>query len=230
MEKVKCAITGEEKPVNECVLFSDLSSNLSELIIEENKNIQPGDYVSTDVLRKFRKKLFEKIIQKEVSELNELENIINKAVTAEQKISRDINKEFQTHLSFSEKLSDRIASFGGSWRFIISFGIILTAWITYNSFSSNPADPYPFILLNLMLSCIAALQAPIIMMSQNRQEAKDRLRSQHDYAVNMKAEIEISSLNEKLDRLLKERWSRLLEVQQLQFELMQETLEKLKTS
>ena len=199
MEKVKCAITGEEKPVNECVLFSDLSSNLSELIIEENKNIQPGDYVSTDVLRKFRKKLFEKIIQKEVSELSELENIISKAVEAEQKISRDITKEFQTHLSFSEKISDRIASFGGSWRFIISFGIILTAWITYNSFSSNPADPYPFILLNLVLSFQAAYTAPAIMMSQNRQAEVDRSRANSDYEINVKAELEIELLHQKID-------------------------------
>ena len=103
----------------------------------------------------------------------------------------------------------------------------MTAWISLNLFSSKPPDPFPFILLNLVLSAIAALQAPVIMMSQNRQEDKDRLRSQHDYAVNRKAEIEISSLNEKLDRLLKDRWTRLLEVQQLQFELMQEMLDKM---
>lgn len=225
MEKVKCSISGEEKSLDECIQFSDLSPSISELLKEEKPELKPTDYISTDALRNFRKKILDKIIQKEMVELGELENIISNAVKAEQKISVDIDEEFKTKISFGEKLSDKIATFGGSWRFIISFGIILVIWITINSVTHHPADPYPFILLNLVLSCLAALQAPIIMMSQNRQETKDRLRSKNDYAVNMKAEIEISSLNEKLDRLLKDRWTRLLEVQQLQFELMQETLE-----
>ena len=169
----------------------------------------------------------EKIIEEEISEMSRIDEIISNTVKEEEKISRDIDEEFDTQLSYGERLSDSIASFGGSWRFIIIFGVILFVWIVINLVVTKPLDPFPFNLLSLILSTIAALQAPVIMMSQNRQETKDRLRSRHDYMVNLKAEIEISSLNEKLDRLLKERWTRLLEVQQIQFELMQETLDKI---
>ena len=230
MEKVKCSITGKEKLLSECIQFSTLTQNLQELLLNEKPEMKPTDYISIEAIQSYRKKLLDSIIQKEISELSELETIISNAVKAEERISRDIDHEFHTKLSFADKLSDRIASFGGSWRFIILFGVLMASWIVFNMFLTTPVDPFPFILLNLVLSTIAALQAPVIMMSQNRQEDKDRLRSQHDYAVNRKAEIEISSLNEKLDRLLKDRWTRLLEVQQLQFELMQEMLEKMKKS
>jgi uncharacterized membrane protein len=117
-----------------------------------------------------------------------------------------------------------IADFGGSWRFIIIFGVVLFLWVVLNSISLfwKPYDPYPFIFLNLILSCLAAIQAPIIMMSQNRQETKDRLRADHDYRVNLKAELEIRSLHEKLDHLLVHQWQRLLEIQGIQMELMEE--------
>ena len=105
---------------------------------------------------------------------------------------------------FGDRLADKVALFGGSWTFIISFMVLGVAWITFNSVALvfKPADPYPFILLNLILSCLAALQAPIIMMSQNRQEAKDRTRAEHDYKVNLKAELEIRRLDEKIERIL----------------------------
>jgi uncharacterized membrane protein len=123
-----------------------------------------------------------------------------------------------------------VARFGGSWAFIISFGIFLLLWMAVNSFFllRKPFDPYPFILLNLILSSIAALQAPIIMMSQNRQEAKDRLRAEHDYQVNLKAELEIRLLSERIDTLISHQWQRLLEIQQIQVELMQELNERSK--
>ena len=113
-----------------------------------------------------------------------------------------------------EALADRIATFGGSWKFIIVFGSVLGTWIVINALvlRAKPFDPYPFILLNLILSCLAAIQAPVIMMSQNRQEAKDRLRSEHDYRINLKAELEIRHLHEKLDHLLSHQWERLAEI------------------
>ncbi len=226
-EKVTSIISGKEKKLNECYRVSELPDNLVKLIQTQFPVIQPSDYISIEEVQPFRKKLLEKIIEEEISEMSRIDEIISNTVKKEEKISRDIDEEFDTQLSYGERLSDSIASFGGSWRFIIIFGVILFVWIVINLVVTKPLDPFPFILLNLILSTIAALQAPVIMMSQNRQETKDRLRSRHDYMVNLKAEIEISSLNEKLDRLLKERWTRLLEVQQIQFELMQETLDKI---
>src|SRR5207253_1421499 len=123
-----------------------------------------------------------------------------------------------------KRLSDHIASFGGSWRFISLFGAVLFGWIILNAILllNRGFDPYPFILLNLILSCLAAIQAPIIMMSQNRAEARDRLRAENDYKVNLKAELEIRHLHEKIDHLLRRQYNRLFEIQQIQIELLQE--------
>ena len=138
--------------------------------------------------------------------------------------SANPDAEFEGRWTRGEKLADRVASFGGSWGFIAVFFTFIAAWITTNLWllGNRPVDPYPFILLNLMLSCLAAIQAPVIMMSQNRQEAKDRLRSQHDYQINLKAELEIRHLHEKIDHLLSHQWERLVEMQRLQIDLLSE--------
>jgi uncharacterized membrane protein len=143
-------------------------------------------------------------------------------------LSKNINAEFEQNLTFGERLADKIADFGGSWNFIVIFGGVLLLWVAVNSMILiwRPFDPYPFILLNLVLSGLAAVQAPIIMMSQNRQEAKDRFRSEHDYSINLKAELEIRHLHEKIDHLLKNQWQRLLEIQEIQMELMEELTRK----
>ena len=135
-----------------------------------------------------------------------------------------LSKLLVSKLTLGEALADRIATFGGSWRFIIVFGSVLLVWILINTIAlaAKPFDPYPFILLNLILSCLAAIQAPVIMMSQNRQETKDRLRSENDYRVNLKAELEIRHLHEKVDHLLSRQWERLAEIQQIQIELLSE--------
>jgi uncharacterized membrane protein len=139
-------------------------------------------------------------------------------------LTRNIDHEFSQKATFGEQLADRVASFGGSWRFLILFAVVLIVWIAVNSvvLLRRPFDPYPFILLNLILSCIAAVQAPVIMMSQNRQEAKDRLRAEHDYQINLKAEIEIRHINAKLDQLITHQWQRLLEIQRMQTEMMED--------
>ncbi len=146
----------------------------------------------------------------------------------EETIARNINTEFEEQSTFGQKLSDRIAEFGGSWRFIIIFFGIIIVWMVINSVSlaGKNFDPYPFILLNLVLSCLAAAQAPIILMSQNRVEAKDRLRSRNDYIVNLKAELEIRNLNEKMENLLVYQWQRLMEIQKIQTDIMNELSEK----
>jgi uncharacterized membrane protein len=166
-------------------------------------------------------------MKKELGEVEELENEVVTSLREQELVSKNVNTEFDEKTNFGNRLADKIASFGGSWKFIIIFGIIITVWIGINTYLllSKPFDPYPFILLNLILSCLAALQAPVIMMSQNRQEAKDRLRSEHDYKVNLKAELEIRHLNEKIDFLLMKQWQRLLEIQGMQTELMEEILE-----
>ena len=117
-----------------------------------------------------------------------------------------------------------MADFGGSWTFIVSFFFVLAVWMAFNVWvaSRDVFDPYPFILLNLVLSCLAAIQAPIIMMSQKRQETKDRMRSENDYRVNLKAELEIRHLHEKMDHLINRQWERLAEIQQIQLEIMQD--------
>ena len=143
-------------------------------------------------------------------------------------ISRNINREFDEKLTFGQRLADRVAAFGGSWTFILIFCFILLAWVTLNSLillhRGGVFDPYPYILLNLVLSMIAALQAPVIMMSQNRQAAKDRLDAAHDYEVNLKAELEIMLLHEKLDSLREQQWRELLELQQEQIRLLMRLL------
>jgi uncharacterized membrane protein len=129
------------------------------------------------------------------------------------------------NLTVGQKLADGVAKFGGSWGFIISFGVFLIIWIGINSYFllQKPYDPYPFILLNLILSCLAALQAPIIMMSQNRKDQKDRIRAENDYKINLKSELEIRHLHEKMDNLVQKQWQRLLEIQRLQLDIMEET-------
>jgi uncharacterized membrane protein len=141
--------------------------------------------------------------------------------------STNVDVESEKTWTLGERLADRLADFAGSWTFLIFFGVFMAVWIIVNSLVLywRPADPYPYILLNLLLSFLAAIQAPIIMMSQNRQEARDRVRSQHDYQVNLKAELEIRHLNEKLDHLLSHQWERLVQIQQVQIQMLSQ-LEK----
>lgn len=147
------------------------------------------------------------------------------SITKHDTIAENIEEEFEEHRTFGERLSDELASFGGSWAFLMAFFVVLAGWIAYNLLSGEAKafDAYPFILLNLILSCLAAIQAPIIMMSQKRQEAKDRLRALNDYRVNLKAELEIRHLHEKMDHLITKQWQRLAEIQRIQLETMQES-------
>src|SRR6266567_4500211 len=133
-------------------------------------------------------------------------------------------ESIEKKLTFGERLSDRIAEFGGSWKFLITFGAVIVVWIGANAvlLATRAFDPYPFILLNLVLSCLAAIQAPVIMMSQNRAELRDRLRSENDYKINLKAELEIRHLHVKIDHLLRRQYNRLFEIQQIQIELLEE--------
>lgn len=156
----------------------------------------------------------------EIHTLNQLERDIVDRLLRRQAVARDANLAFEERLTVGQRLADRVAAFGGSWPFIALFGIVMGLWILFNTARRPGFDPYPFILLNLVLSCLAALQAPVIMMSQNRQAAKDRLVSQHDYEVNLKAEMEIMALHLKIDQLREGDWTTLIGLQQRQLALL----------
>jgi uncharacterized membrane protein len=154
----------------------------------------------------------------DIARLNALERHIIHRFIHRQQIARDITSG---PLTFGERLADRVASFGGSWTFIFIALCAITGWMVVNATLAHAFDAYPYILLNLVLSCLAALQAPIIMMSQNRQAAHDRLDAQHDYEVNAKAELEIVALHTKLDELREQKWIELMKLQEQQLALLQ---------
>jgi len=199
-----------------------------EAIVAEHPEWSPAGYVCLPDLNHYRTQHVRSALEAERGELTHLEKEVLESLREQELLSRNVNREFDQGSTFGERVADRVAEFGGSWRFIISFGCFLALWILINTVAlyRRPWDPYPYILLNLILSCIAALQAPVIMMSQNRQEAKDRIRAENDYQVNLKAELEIRSLHAKLDLLLTHQWQRLLEIQEIQTEMMQELLEQ----
>jgi uncharacterized membrane protein len=170
----------------------------------------------------------EDALKDEVGELSKLEQEVVDSLREQENLTENINRAFERSITFGQHVADRVATFGGSWIFIGAFFLVLAAWIGINSVATirTPFDPYPYILLNLILSCLAAIQAPIIMMSQNRIEVRDRLRSENDYQVNLKAELEIRHLHEKLDVLLKHQWQKLLEIQQIQMDFMKELVRR----
>ncbi len=174
----------------------------------------------------------DQLISNEHRHLNKLHQIVNDTIKAEELIIHNLLHPPMETLTQGQKISDKVARFGGSWKFIIMFGVILTIWILFNVIvlTHYEFDPYPFILMNLVLSCIAALQAPIIMMSQNRKEEKDRMRSENDYMINLKAEMQIRSMHQKMDLLLEEQIETLFETQEKQFILLKEISRKLDKS
>ncbi len=163
----------------------------------------------------------QKLLHSETEQLGKLQSIVKKTIEDEKLIIENLLHPPEDVLTRGQKISDKVARFGGSWAFIISFFVILILWIVFNSIALQyKFDPYPFILMNLILSCIAALQAPIIMMSQNRQEEKDRQRGENDYLINLKAELEVRSLHQKIDLLLEEQIKVLFDSQAKQLEIL----------
>jgi uncharacterized membrane protein len=171
----------------------------------------------------------EKLLQSESEQLSKLKQIVQQSIVEEKLIVENILNEQKEILSPGQRISDKVASFGGSWKFIILFSLLLLFWIAFNTFSPEGVafDPFPFILMNLVLSAIAALQAPVIMMSQNRKEAKDRRQNENDYMINLKAEVEVRSLHQKMDLLLEEQIKILFDSQARQLELLKRIEEKL---
>lgn len=225
---VLCQICKKQKKQNEVLPATLVIEPLSQLIRTTYPDWSTGGFICIADLNGFRARYVQDIIQKDKGELSVLEEQVIAGIKNQELLSKDLNAEYDQQLTFGERLSDKLADFGGSWRFISIFAAILFLWIALNSivFILKPFDPYPFIFLNLILSCLAAIQAPIIMMSQNRQETRDRLHAEHDYQINLKAELEIRHLHDKIDHLLTNQWQRLLEIQEIQMDLMEEISHK----
>lgn len=219
-----CIVCGPAKRHSGLVPLASIRHPILDLILVDYPDIAPDSRICRDHLNRYRDLYLRSAIEADKGQLDELESEVIRSLEAHDILAANADEVFEGTRSLGERIADVIANFGGSWRFIIFFGVVLFGWIALNivGLFKQPFDPYPFILLNLVLSCLAALQAPIIMMSQNRQEARDRIRSQNDYKINLKAELEIRHLHEKLDHLLIHQWQRLMEIQQLQVELMNE--------
>lgn len=203
---VLCQICKEQKMPGEVMFGELIRTSVVETIKKKYPDWSSQDFICLPCLNHIRADYVQDVLETEKGELSALEEEVVKSLRDQELLSENLNTEFDSRLTLGEHVADNVAKFGGSWRFIISFGVVLGIWIAINSVAllRQPFDPYPFILLNLVLSCLAAIQAPIIMMSQNRQEAKDRLRSEHDYRVNLKAELEI--------RISMQRWTTFLRI------------------
>lgn len=204
------------------VHLKTIDTDIRSFILQKNKKLTIESQIPFITFMNYHfEYIKEKIIQdqNETKKINQemLEQLKNKQI-----ISQNLNTTINQKATFGQKSADAVAKFGGSWPFIFLFVVILGSWILLNTlhFFGLSFDRYPFILLNLVLSCLAAIQAPIIMMSQNRQAARDRIAADHDYQTNLKAELEISLLHEKIDYLMSQQWQQMLELQQLQIELL----------
>lgn len=222
-KSTRCALCGRMFPPDELVPAEVIRPRLSRLIRHEHPNWTDTDCICLGDLNRFRTEYVRQVLEAEVGDLSVLEEDVLKSLKEHELVANNVDKEFETRRTLGERLSDLLAAFGGSWTFIVAFTLLMTVWIVWNTVAtSKPPDPYPFILLNLLLSALAALQAPVIMMSQKRQESRDRLRATGDYKVNLKAELEIRHLHEKLDHLLRKQSQRLFEIQQIQLDLMRD--------
>jgi uncharacterized membrane protein len=226
-EFVICSVCKKPKKMGEVLPGALVRPSIAEIIRKKYPDWQSSDYICRDDLDHFRGEYIQEVLRQEKGEISDMEKDIIQSLENEEMLSKNLNIEFKRN--FGERISDKFAEIGGSWGFIIGFFIVILLWVVINSFlliTRRPFDPYPYILLNLVLSCLAAIQAPIIMMSQRRQESRDRLRAEYDYKVNLKAELEIRTLHEKIDHLLVNQWQRLVEIQQIQMELMEELTRK----
>jgi uncharacterized membrane protein len=214
----------------EAVTGHDIRRGILKLIQVEYPQFNDESIISVEELNRYRRLYLTSLVEQEKGELAEIDQDVIHAINNNSILSENIEPDIDSKMTFGDRVSDKIAVFGGSWTFIICFFSFLLVWMAINVWVlvKSPFDPYPFILLNLILSCIAAIQAPIIMMSQNRQEKKDRKRAEQDYKVNLKAELEIQLLNEKIDHLLIQQNKKLLEIQEVQIDYLEDLLKRIK--
>jgi len=225
----KSSISGLEYPEKERVWGKGIRSGIFDLIKKDHPDFDKDCCIADSELSLYREKYISSFLQSEVGELSGIhKNILNSLKSGKSFVTQV--EEETDNRTFGQRVADNVADFGGSWTFIILFFIFIVVWMSVNVFwlLNKGFDPYPFILLNLILSCLAALQAPIIMMSQNRQEEKDRERAKKDYMINLKSELEIRMLDEKLDHIIMHQQQELIEIQKVQIEMMNDILEKIK--
>jgi uncharacterized membrane protein len=222
-------LSKKEFPANEKISARSIRPSLLDIIHKEHPDFAENGHLSLTELNIYRQKYIADYLLKEVGELSDLENTVLNALQNRNTLTDKLEDPEKETPTTGQRLADNVATFGGSWTFILSFGAFLLCWIVTNVYwlSSRPFDPYPFILLNLILSCIAALQAPVIMMSQNRQEEKDRTRAKKDYMINLKSELEIRLLHEKIDHLIVHQQQELIEIQKVQIEMMNDIMQQL---
>jgi uncharacterized membrane protein len=229
MNTATCYISKKKFPLTELYKGRFLRKEIYDLIKADFPEFNEHEHISIESLNEYRKKYMATLLKQENTEITEMEKQVIESIAKNELLSKDLEEELSKDLTRGQRIADRIAGFGGSWTFILFFFFFLLLWMAINVFVliKRPFDPYPFILLNLILSCLAAIQAPVIMMSQNRKEEKDRKRSQNDYKVNLKAELEIKLLHEKIDHMIIHQNQRLLEIQQLQTDYLDDILKAL---
>ena len=222
-------VSNKEFPVSEKVSAKTIRHSVLNLIQKDNPEFSHESFIALSELNKYRGKAISEYLKKEIGELTNLEKTVLNSVTSDTTLTDKVEDEDKQTATIGQKVADKVASFGGSWTFIISFGIFILFWIFLNVFwlINKGFDPYPFILLNLILSCLASLQAPVIMMSQNRQEEKDRDRAKKDYMINLKSELEIRTLREKIDHFIMDQQQELLELQKIQIDMMKDILKQI---
>jgi len=205
MGTFKSDLTGAEFDDSEKIPGTSIRRSLLQLIRKDHPDFGVEHFLSVTELNVYLERQISEALTSELGQLTELHKTVVQAMSTHSLINDEqvFNEEANGH-TFTQRLADKVAEFGGSWTFIISFIVMIILWIWANVYflSNKGFDPYPFILLNLILSCVAALQAPLIMMSQNRQEEKDRERARKDYMVNLKSELEIRVLHEKVDHIV----------------------------
>jgi uncharacterized membrane protein len=224
----KSAISGIEFSEKEKIAGNSIQNPILGLIIKDYPTFTENQFIAISELNLYREKYISDYLVAEIGELSNLEKSVVKSLKAHTSIVSEVKEESETR-SYGQKVADMVAEFGGSWKFIILFLSFILIWILANVLLliNKGFDPYPFILLNLILSCIAALQAPVIMMSQNRQEEKDRERAKKDYMINLKSELEIRMIHEKLDHLIQHQQHELIEIQKVQIEMMHDILKRI---
>ena len=229
MSTFRSDLSGKEFPENEKISAKNLRQSLLHFINKTHPNFSKSCFLNIEEMNDYREKYISEFLNKKLGNLTEVEKQVIQSVSKNTMISTEVEEDEQ-EITFGQKLADKVAEFGGSWGFIIFFMTFLVVWILLNVFwlSNHGFDPYPFILLNLILSCIAAIQAPVIMMSQNRQEEKDRERAKKDYKINLKSELEIRELHEKIDHLIIHYQQDLLEIQKTQIDLLENILHNVK--
>ncbi|NBU36064.1 MAG: DUF1003 domain-containing protein [Bacteroidetes bacterium] len=208
----------------------DIREGIFNLIKSDYPDFDKESYITLAELNQYRRLYLTSLIIQEKGELAIIDKDVMDAIKNNAILSENIQDEMEGELTFGQKIADKVAAFGGSWTFIITFFSFILIWMTINVWflATKPFDPYPFILLNLILSCLAAIQAPIIMMSQNRKEQKDRQRGEHDYKINLKAELEIKLLSEKVDHLLVHQNKKLLEIQEVQIDYLEDLMKEIR--